>query len=426
LRVTPFPYNRANAAAELQRRVFSFRHRPERAMTHLMNTYNRLPVAFTHGRGAWLTDEQGKEYLDALAGIAVNGLGHAHPRLVAALSEQVGRLIHTSNIYRVREQEALADRLCELSGLQEVFFGNSGSEANEGALKLVRLYGHKNGEPAAQTLVMERAWHGRTLATLAATGSEKARKGFDPLPSGFIRVPYNDLAAVERAAAADPRVRAVWLEVLQGEGGIQVADPGYVRGLRRLCDERGWLLMIDEVQSGIGRTGKWFAYQWADIRPDVITLAKGLGSGVPIGALLAGGRATGVFGPGQHGTTFGGGPLAMRAGLETLAIIESEGLMANAVAQGERIRSGLARELAGVSGVKDIRGMGLMCGVELDRPCGELVKLALAAGLLINVTQDTVVRLLPPLILSSAEADQIVARLAPVIRAFLSPAARAA
>jgi acetylornithine aminotransferase len=426
LRVTPFPYNRANAAAELQRRVFSFRHRPERAMTHLMNTYNRLPVAFTHGRGAWLTDEQGKEYLDALAGIAVNGLGHAHPRLVAALSEQVGRLIHTSNIYRVREQEALADRLCELSGLQEVFFGNSGSEANEGALKLVRLYGHKNGEPAAQTIVMERAWHGRTLATLAATGSEKARKGFDPLPSGFIRVPYNDLAAVERAAAADPRVRAVWLEVLQGEGGIQVADPGYVRGLRRLCDERGWLLMIDEVQSGIGRTGKWFAYQWADIRPDVITLAKGLGSGVPIGALLAGGRATGVFGPGQHGTTFGGGPLAMRAGLETLAIIESEGLMANAVAQGERIRSGLARELAGVSGVKDIRGMGLMCGVELDRPCGELVKLALAAGLLINVTQDTVVRLLPPLILSSAEADQIVARLAPVIRAFLSPAARAA
>jgi len=395
-------------------------------MTHLMNTYNRLPVAFTHGRGAWLTDEQGKEYLDALAGIAVNGLGHAHPRLVAALSEQVGRLIHTSNIYRVREQESLADRLCELSGLQEVFFGNSGSEANEGALKLVRLYGHKNGEPAAQTIVMERAWHGRTLATLAATGSEKARKGFDPLPSGFIRVPYNDLAAVERAAAADPRVRAVWLEVLQGEGGIQVADPDYVRGLRRLCDERGWLLMIDEVQSGIGRTGKWFAYQWADIRPDVITLAKGLGSGVPIGALLAGGRAAGVFGPGQHGTTFGGGPLAMRAGLETLAIIESEGLMANAVAQGERIRSGLGRELAGVSGVKDIRGMGLMCGVELDRPCGELVKLALAAGLLINVTQDTVVRLLPPLILSSAEADQVVARLAPVIRAFLSPAARAA
>ena len=395
-------------------------------MTHLMNTYSRLPVAFTHGHGARLTDEQGKEYLDALAGIAVNGLGHAHPKLVAALTEQVGRLIHTSNIYRVREQEQLADRLCALSGLQEVFFGNSGSEANEGALKLVRLYGHKNGEPAAQTIVMERAWHGRTLATLAATGSEKARKGFEPLPSGFIRVPYNDIAAVERAAAADPRVRAVWLEVLQGEGGIQVADLEYVRRLRRLCDERGWLMMIDEVQSGIGRTGKWFAHQWAGITPDVMTLAKGLGSGVPIGALLAGGRAAGVFGPGQHGTTFGGGPLAMRAGLETLAIIESEGLMDNAVAQGERIRAGLGRELSGTSGVTEIRGMGLMIGVELDRPCGDLVKQALAAGVLINVTQDKVIRLLPPLILTAAEADEIVARLAPVIRSFLAPAARAA
>jgi acetylornithine aminotransferase len=395
-------------------------------MTHLMNTYSRLPVAFTHGQGARLTDEQGKEYLDALAGIAVNGLGHAHPKLVAALTEQVGRLIHTSNIYRVREQEQLADRLCALSGLQEVFFGNSGSEANEGALKLVRLYGHKNGEPAAQTIVMERAWHGRTLATLAATGSEKARKGFEPLPSGFIRVPYNDIAAVERAAAADPRVRAVWLEVLQGEGGIQVADLEYVRRLRRLCDERGWLMMIDEVQSGIGRTGKWFAHQWAGITPDVMTLAKGLGSGVPIGALLAGGRAAGVFGPGQHGTTFGGGPLAMRAGLETLAIIESEGLMANAVAQGERIRAGLGRELSGTSGMTEIRGMGLMIGVELDRPCGDLVKQALAAGVLINVTQDKVIRLLPPLILTAAEADEIVARLAPVIRSFLAPAARAA
>ena len=395
-------------------------------MTHLMNTYNRLPVTFTHGQGARLFDEQGKEYLDALAGIAVNGLGHAHPRLVAALTEQVGRLIHTSNIYRVREQELLADRLCALSGLQEVFFGNSGSEANEGALKLVRLYGHKNGEPEAQTIVMERAWHGRTLATLAATASDKARKGFEPLPSGFIRVPYNDIGAVERAAAADGRVRAVWIEVLQGEGGIQVANLDYVRALRRLCDERGWLLMIDEVQSGIGRTGKWFAHQWAGITPDVMTLAKGLGSGVPIGALLTGGRAAGVFGPGQHGTTFGGGPLAMRAGIETLAIIESEGLMANAVAQGDRIRAGLKRELAGVAGIVEIRGMGLMIGVELDRPCGDLVKQALAAGLLINVTQDKVIRMLPPLILSAAEADLIVDRLAPVIRAFLVPAARAA
>jgi acetylornithine/N-succinyldiaminopimelate aminotransferase len=395
-------------------------------MTHLMSTYNRLPVAFTHGQGARLFDEQGREYLDALAGIAVNGIGHAHPRLVAALTDQIGRLIHTSNIYRVREQEQLADRLCELSGLQEVFFGNSGSEANEGALKLVRLFGHKNGEPEAQTIVMERAWHGRTLATLAATASEKARKGFEPLPSGFIRVPYDDIAAIERVAANDPRVRAVWIEVLQGEGGIQVASLDYVRALRRLCDERGWLLMIDEVQSGIGRTGRWLAHQWAGVTPDVVTLAKGLGSGVPIGALLAGGRAAGVFGPGQHGTTFGGGPLAMRAGLETLDIIESEGLMPNAAAQGDRIRTGLARELAGVDGVVDIRGMGLMIGVELDRPCGDLVNRALETGLLINVTQDKVIRLLPPLILSAAEADEIVARLSLIIRNMLAPAARAA
>ena len=393
-------------------------------MAHLMNTYARLPVAFTHGRGAWLIDEAGNEYLDALAGIAVNGLGHAHPRFTAALAEQVGRLIHTSNVYQVREQERLADRLCELSGMTEVFFGNSGSEANEGALKLVRLYGHQHGNPEAQTVVMERAWHGRTLATLAATGSEKARKGFDPLPSGFVRVPYNDLQAVEAAAARDGRVQAVWLEVLQGEGGIQVADRDYVRALRRLCDERGWLLMIDEVQSGIARTGRWFGYQWADIEPDVITLAKGLGSGVPIGCVLARGRAAGVFGPGSHGTTFGGGPLACRAGLETLRIIEEEGLMANAAARGAQIRAGLSATLAGVASVKAIRGQGLMIGIELDRPCGELVRQALAARLLINVTQDSVIRLLPPLVLSEREADEIVARLAPLVRAFCNaPAA---
>jgi acetylornithine aminotransferase len=306
--------------------------------------------------------------------------------------------------------------------MQEVFFGNSGSEANEAALKLVRMYGHKHGQPEAQTIVMERAWHGRTLATLAATGSDKARKGFAPYPSGFIRVPYNDIGAVERAAAADPRVLAVWIEVLQGEGGIQVADLDYIRALRRLADERGWLLMIDEVQSGIGRTGKWFAHQWADVRPDVMTLAKGLGSGVPIGACVAAGRAAGVFGPGNHGTTFGGGPLAMRAGLETLAIIEDEGLMANAAAQGEHIRAGLRKALAGVAGVVEVRGMGLMIGIELDRPCGELARQALDAGLLINVTQESVVRLLPPLVLTAAEADRIVELLAPLLRAFVAPA----
>jgi acetylornithine/N-succinyldiaminopimelate aminotransferase len=388
-------------------------------MSHLMNTYARLPVAFTHGKGAWLTGDDGHEYLDALAGIAVNGLGHAHPRLTRALAEQVARLIHVSNIYRIREQEELADRLCALTGLDEVFFANSGSEANEGALKLVRMYGHKHGNPQAQTIVMDQAWHGRTLATLAATGSEKARKGFDPLPSGFIQVPYNDLAAVEQAAASDPRVQAVWLEALQGEGGIRVCDAGYLRALRKLCDERGWLLMVDEVQCGIARTGKWFGYQSAEIRPDVITLAKGLGSGVPIGAVLAGGRAAGVFGPGNHGTTFGGGPLACRAGLETLRIIEEEDLLANAAAQGERIRTGFARALGGVSGVTAIRGQGLMIGIELDRPCSDLVKQALAARLLINVTQDRVIRLLPPLVIDAREADEIVARLAPLIRAFV-------
>jgi acetylornithine aminotransferase len=394
-------------------------------MAHLMNTYARLPVAFTHGRGACLYDEAGQEYLDALAGIAVNGLGHAHPRFVAALQDQVGKLIHTSNIYQVREQERLADRLCALSGMQEVFFGNSGSEANEGALKLVRMYGHKHGNPEAQTIVMERAWHGRTLATLAATGSEKARKGFDPLPSGFIRVPYNDIAAVKAAAERDGRVQAVWLEVLQGEGGIQVADADYVRALRALCDERGWLLMVDEVQSGIGRTGKWFGYQWADIAPDVVTLAKGLGSGVPIGCVLARGRAAGVFGPGNHGTTFGGGPLACRAGLETLQIIEDEGLMQNAAARGEQIRAGFKAALAGVTGVRSVRGQGLMIGIELDRPCGDLVKQALAARLLINVTQDSVIRLVPPLVITPAQADEIVARLAPLVRAFVAAPASA-
>ncbi len=389
-------------------------------MTHLMNTYNRLPIAFTHGKGARLFDEHGNEYLDALAGIAVNGLGHAHPRLVAALTDQIGRLIHTSNVYRVREQEALADRICALSGMQEVFFANSGAEANEAALKLVRFLGHQRGIEA-QTIVMERAWHGRTLATLAATGSAKARQGFEPFPTGFICVPYNDIGAVTRAIDADSRVLAVWVEVLQGEGGIYVADVDYVKALRRLCDERRLLLMIDEVQSGIGRTGKWFAHQWAGIKPDVMTLAKGLGSGVPIGACVAAGPAAGVFGPGNHGTTFGGGPLAMRAGIETLDIIESEGLMANAVAQGERIVNGLKRGLQGVGGIVQIRGKGLMIGIELDRPCSHLVRQALAAGLLINVTHDSVLRLLPPLILSAEDADLIVHRLAPLIIAFLRP-----
>lgn len=389
-------------------------------MAHLMNTYNRLPVAFTHGHGVWLWDEAGRKYLDALAGIAVSGLGHAHPRLVKAISEQAARLIHTSNVYRVREQEALSDRLAALSGMDEVFFCNSGSEANEGAIKLARLYGHQHGNRAAHIIVMKQAWHGRTLATLAATGNEKARKGFEPLPTGFVQVDYNDLGAVERAAEREPNVNAVLLEVLQGEGGIHVCDLDYLVKLRELCDRRGWLLMIDEVQSGIGRTGRWFAHQHAGVQPDVMTLAKGLGSGVPIGAVLARGRAAGVFGPGNHGTTFGGGSLACVAALTTLATMEDEALMQNASEVGAHLREALREGLKNVPGAVEVRGMGLMIGIELDRPCGALVMRALEAGLLINVTAERVVRLLPPLILSKAEADHLAEGLSGLIRGFLA------
>ena len=389
-----------------------------------MNTYNRLAVSFTHGEGTWLWDAAGKRYLDALAGIAVSGLGHAHPALVKAIADQAARVIHTSNIYEIPLQAELADRLCALSGMQEVFFCNSGAEANEAAIKLARLYGHQRGVQNAAVIVMERAWHGRTLATLSATGSRKAQAGFEPLMSGFIRVPYNDTKAVQQAAEHNKNVVAVLLEVLQGEGGIHVADRDYLRFLRQLCDERGWLLMIDEVQSGIGRTGQWFAFQHAGILPDVMALAKGLGSGVPIGACLATGPAAGVFKPGNHGTTFGGGPLVCAAALATLNVIEQDRLIPHAVEIGTEIRTALSTALQGVSGVVDIRGMGLMIGIELDRPCGELVKQALDAGLLINVTADKVVRLLPPLIMNKAEARQVVDTLAPLIKAFVAqPAA---
>jgi acetylornithine/N-succinyldiaminopimelate aminotransferase len=387
--------------------------------SHLMNTYNRLPVSFTHGDGVWLWDEAGNRYLDALAGIAVSGLGHNHPRLVRAISEQAAKVIHTSNIYEIRLQSELADAVCALAGMDEAFFCNSGAEANETAIKLARLYGHRNGVENAAIIVMEKAWHGRTLATLSATGSRKAQAGFEPLMSGFVRVPYNDADAVRQAGDNNRSIVAVLVEVLQGEGGIHVADLEYVRYLRKLCDERNWLLMIDEVQSGIGRTGKWFGFQHADVKPDVITLAKGLASGVPIGACLAAGKAAKVFGPGNHGTTFGGGPLVCAAGLATLKAVQEDKLLANAAEMGELIRGGLRDALSGVKGVVDVRGMGLMIGVELDRPCGDLVKQALAAGLLINVTNDKVVRLLPPLVLRADEAREIVARLGPLIRAFL-------
>ena len=388
-------------------------------MQHLMKVFNRLPVAFTHGEGSYLFDEQGKRYLDALAGVAVNTLGHAHPRLVKAISDQAGRLIHTSNIYRVREQEQLGDRLAALSGMDEAFFCNSGCEANEAAIKLARMYGHQKGIDLPAIIVMEHAFHGRTLATLSATGNRKVQAGFEPLVSGFVRVPFDDLPAIEQVAANNPNVVAVLFEPIQGEGGIHLAHKEYVQSLRRICDERGWLFMVDEVQCGIGRTGTWFAFQHTDIKPDVMTLAKGLGGGVPIGACLTAGVATGVFKMGSHGSTFGGNPLACTAALTTLDVIEQEGLMARAVAVGNGIRSGLRAALEGVPGVVDIRGEGLMIGIQLDRSCGELVAKALAAGLLINVTADSVVRLLPALTYSDADAKQLVDTLAPLMREFL-------
>lgn len=386
---------------------------------HLMKTYSPQPVAFARGEGSWLWDTQGKRYLDALAGIAVNGLGHGHPVLTKAIAGQAAKLIHTSNLFRVVEQERLAEKVCALAGMDNAFFCNSGSEANECAIKIARLHGHQRGIENPSIVVMEKAWHGRTLATLSATGSRKAQAGFEPLMGGFLRVPYNDLGAVERLSE-QPSIVAILMEVLQGEGGIHVADAQYVRSLREICDRRHWLLMIDEVQSGIGRTGKWFAYQWADIVPDVVSLAKGLGSGVPIGACLARGVAANVFKPGNHGTTFGGGPLVSVAGLTTLEIIEKDGLLANAARQGEAIMQGFAREFAGVAGVKEIRGKGLMIGIELDRPCGDVVRRALEAGIVINVTADKVLRLLPPLIFSDSESKELVARLAPVVKAFLA------
>ncbi len=388
-------------------------------MSHVMNTYARLPVAFTRGEGAWLWDESGRRYLDALAGIAVNGVGHAHPKLVRAIAEQAAALIHTSNIYRVLRQEQLADRLCALSGMAQAFFCNSGAEANEAAIKLARLYGHQRGIEIPTIVVMEKAWHGRTIATLSATGSRKAQAGFEPLVAGFVRVPYNDLEAVRAAAEHNRNIVAVLLEPIQGEGGINVADMAYQKALQALCRERGWLYMLDEVQTGIGRTGEWFAFQHAGIKPDVMALAKGLASGVPIGACLADGPAADVFKPGNHGTTFGGGPLVCAAALATLDIMEEERLLSNAQHQGERLKRGLESGLEGVPGVVEIRGQGLMLGVELDRPCAEIVKLALDAGLLVNVTSDKVVRLLPPLIVNEEETEQIVSVLVPIIKRFL-------
>jgi acetylornithine/N-succinyldiaminopimelate aminotransferase len=395
---------------------------PANTEPHVMKTYGRLPMAMSHGRGCWVWDTEGKKYLDGLGGIAVNTLGHAHPKLVPALQEQIGRLIHTSNYYAAPLQEQLAAKLCELSGLTNVFFCNSGLEANEGALKIARKFGHDKGIDFPEVIVYEKAFHGRSIATLSATGNPKIHEGFGPLVQGFVRVPLNDVAAIEEVAQTHPNVVAVFLEVIQGEGGVNPASTLYLREVRRICDEHGWLLMLDEVQCGIGRTGKWFAHQWAGIQPDVMPLAKGLGSGVPVGAVVCGPKAANVLKPGNHGTTFGGNQLAMRAGIETLRIMEEERVMENAASTGAALLAGLHRELDGVAGVTEIRGLGLMLGIELNRPCGELLGRAADAGLLISVTADRVVRLVPPLILSVAEAEQIVAILCPLIKDFLAQA----
>ena len=395
------------------------------AEPHVMTTYGRLPIALVRGRGCRVWDSAGREYLDGLGGIAVNTLGHAHPKFVAALQEQVATLIHCSNYYHIPGQEQLAARLVELSGLTNAFFCSTGLEANEAALKLARKFGHDKGIERPEVIVFEKAFHGRSIATLSATGNPKVQAGFGPLVEGFVRVPLNDLDAIRAAVESNPNITAVFLETIQGEGGIHAARWDYLRAVRELCDEHDLLLMLDEVQCGIGRTGKWFAHQWAGIRPDVMPLAKGLGSGVPIGAVVCGPRAANIFKPGNHGTTFGGNPLSMRAGIETLRIMEEEGLLENAAAVGAHLKAALERGLAGVDGVTEIRGAGLMLGIELDQPCGVVLTRALEAGLLLSVTADSVVRLVPPLTLSVAEADEIVAILVPVIKTFLAESAAA-
>ena len=391
---------------------------------HLMNTYCRLPVTFTKGKGVWLWDDQGEKYLDALSGIAVTGLGHAHPDLVNAISHQAATLMHVSNVYHIAEQEQLADKLAEISGMDKVFFCNSGCEANEASIKLARLHAHNKGIKNPEIIVMEQSFHGRTLATLSATGNRKTQAGFEPLVSGFIRVPFDDLNAVRQVAESKNNVVAILVEPVQGEGGIHVpADmTEYLQGLRTICDENDWFLMLDEVQSGIGRTGTWFAFQHTGITPDVMSLAKGLGSGMPIGACLAKGIASEVFVPGKHGSTFGGNPLATKVGLTTLDIIARDNLRENAQVMGDFIHAQIEKAFAGNAAIVNVRNAGLMIGIELDRPCAELVKLALANKLLINVTAEKVIRLLPPLVINKSEAQELVNRLVPVIESFLQAA----
>ena len=376
------------------------------ANSHLIPTYKRQPVAFERGQGAWLFDGDGNRYLDALSGIAVSALGHSHPALVEAITDQASTLLHTSNLYEIDVQTRLADRLCELSGMDAVFFGNSGSEANEAAIKLARLHGHNRGIDMPVIVVMESAFHGRTLAALAATGNANAQKGFEPMPAGFVRVPYGDIDAI--AALEDHNIVAVHVEPIQGEGGVRVPPADFLPALRRLCDKRDWLMMIDEVQTGVGRTGHWFAHQAAGIIPDVMCLAKGLGGGVPIGAALVASAAGELFGPGSHGSTFGGNPLACRAALAVLDTIEHDGLLAHAGAMGESIREQIEARVGELDHVVEIRGAGLMIGIELSEPCAELVDAAREQGILLNVTAGSVIRLLPPLIIGPAEVERLV------------------
>ena len=390
---------------------------------HVMNTYGRLAMAISHGQGCRVWDVDGREYLDALGGIAVNTLGHNHPDLVPALQNQLTKIIHSCNYYHVPLQERLAAKLVELSGMRNVFFCSTGLEANEAAIKLARKFGHDKGIERPEIVVYEKAFHGRSIATLSATANTKIQAGFGPLLEGFVRVPVNDIAALRKATANNPNIVAVFLEAVQGEGGVNPMNMDYLRELRAECDARDWLLMVDEVQCGMGRTGKWFAHQWAGIVPDVMPLAKGLGSGVPIGAVVAGPKAASIFSPGNHGSTFGGNPLAMRAGVETIRIMERDGLLENAAAMGRHFTQALQRELAeqvASGAVKDIRGRGLMIGIELAIPCSALMQQSLDKGLLISVTADSVVRLVPPLIVTAPEVDAMVAILAPLIRDFLA------
>jgi acetylornithine aminotransferase len=385
-----------------------------------MNTYGRLPIALSHGQGCRVWDVNGKQYLDALGGIAVNTLGHNHPELVPALQDQIGKIIHSCNYYHVPNAEKLAAKLVELSGMSNVFFCCTGLEANEAALKLARKFGHDKGIERPEIVVYEKAFHGRSIATLSATGNTKIQEGFGPLVEGFVRVPVNDIEALKKATEGNPNVVAVFFETIQGEGGVNPMRIEYLKQVRELCTQKDWLLMIDEVQCGMGRTGKWFAHQWAGIVPDVMPLAKGLGSGVPIGAVVAGPKAANIFQPGNHGTTFGGNPLAMRAGVETIRIMEQDGLLENAAKVGAHLKASLEKALAGVAGFQEVRGQGLMLGIELAKPCGALTLRAAEAGLLISVTADTVVRMVPPLIMTEAEADEVVAILVPLIKTFLA------